>query len=133
MPKQLIPLPQLVKVQTVPTEVDGSLLHLHHCTTPHVSFPKHLQRAEIHLQVQEVFLIRKVVAFSSSVQQSAVLMALKSWAWSFKLFHHPSINLFFSSEVFEVCKCIIYDASLCLVTMNDNGLLEAEAYPLRRT
>lgn len=42
-------------------------------------------------------------------------------------------TFFFFSELFEVYECIIYDASLCLVTMNANGLLEAEAYPLRST
>lgn len=87
----------------------------------------------MHLQGQEVAFIRKVAVYSSSVSQNAVQMSLKSWVWSFKLFHHPAIHLFFFSEFFEVCECIIYDASLCRVTMNANGLLEAEAYPLRST
>lgn len=39
--------------------------------------------------------------------------------------------LIFLTELFEVCACIIHDASLCLVTMNANGLLVA-VYPLRR-
>lgn len=40
----------------------------------------------------------------------------------------PSSHLLlFSSDFFEVCECVIYDASLCLVTMNANLLLEAEA------
>lgn len=40
--------------------------------------------------------------------------------------------LIFFLEFFEVCECKIFDASLCLVTMNVNWLLE-EAYPLRST
>lgn len=54
-------------------------------------------------------------------------LKLESVSWSSHLL------FFFSSELFEVYECIIYDASLCLVTMNANGLLEAEAYPLRST
>lgn len=112
------------------TEADACSLHLHHCTTPHVPFSNIFKSRNTPTRARSGFYQKGCCLFQLSVA-SRCADVFEELGLELQTVSSSSHLLIFFSEFVEVCECIIYDASLCLVTMNANGLLEAEAHPLR--
>lgn len=130
MPKQSQPLPQLVTVQIVPLK----LMHPHSTFTIAQLlmslFPTCSKSRNTPTRARSGFYQKGCCLFQLGVA-SRCADVFEELGLELQTVSSSSHLLIFFSEFVEVCECIIYDASLCLVTKNANGLLEAEAYPLR--